>query len=464
MRVPLNCFKRYDVRAPLGPSFNAEIATRIGRAFAYFLAAKTIVVGCDRRTQNKTLKQAVIEGFLQDGIKVFDIGVSGSEEMYFAVCHLAADGGIEITASHNPPEYGGMKFVRKGGCPISEDCGLMEVRSIAEKPLPTHTNTAGRLVRQNITRPYVAHLMTYLTLPTKKMRIAVDTTNGTADHVMAALVKEFGLRNIPLEIFFADRRMSDLDTLTPDPQLAENCKLMEKTVKLHKTDFGITFDGDFDRCIFYDDTGSLIDSYYILGLLAGYYTEEKPGNKIIYEPRLIWNTIEIVEQRRGKALICPPGHSIIKQKMRKEGAIYGGEMSGHHYFRNFFYCDSGMIPWLIVLNILAKEATTLSSLLRERMTKFPCSGEINFAIDSSPAEILRKVEKFFRSGAQSEAEETDFPRFDDTDGLSVEFEEWRFNLRGSNTESLLRLNIETRANLPLLQRKKEELSQLIQNL
>ena len=464
MRIPLNCFKRYDVRALLGPSFNAEIAACIGRAFAHFLAAKTIVVGCDRRTSNKTLKHAVIKGLLQDGIEVLDIGVSGSEEMYFAVCHFAADGGIEITASHNSPEYGGMKFVRQGARPISENCGLVEIRSIAEKPLPTQPNTAGRLVQQNITQPYVEHLISHLTLPTKKTRIAVDTTNGTADHVMEALIQEFGLRNIPLEIFFADRRRSDLDTLTPDPQLTENRNLMEKTVNLYQTDFGITFDGDFDRCVFYDETGRLIDSYYILGLLAAYYIEGQPGNKIIYEPRLVWNTVEIVEQGRGEALVCQPGHSIIKQKMREENAVYGGEMSGHHYFRDFFYCDSGMIPWLIVLNILTKKGATLSSLLRERMERFPCSGEINFALDSPPAEILRQVEKHFRSGTQSETGKTDFPRFDDTDGLSVEFQEWRFNLRGSNTENLLRLNIETRANRTLLQDKKEELSRLIHSL
>lgn len=434
--MQLTCFKAYDIRGKLGTELNEDIAYRIGRAYGQLLQPKKIAVGADIRPTSEGLKMAIAQGLMDSGVDVIDIGMTGTEEVYFAAFHLDVDGGIEVTASHNPMDYNGMKLVKKGAQPISGDTGLLDIKALAEKNDFGPIGKKGSLTQVSILEDYVTHLLTYLDIPKiTPLKIVVNAGNGAAGHVIDALEARFASLNIPIS-FIKIHHEADgtFPNGIPNPILLENRAATIAAVQQHKADFGVAWDGDFDRCFLFDEHGAFIEGYYIVGLLAQAFLLKHPGEKIIHDPRLTWNTIDIAASAGGEAIQCKTGHAFIKERMRKENAIYGGEMSAHHYFRDFAYCDSGMIPWLLAVNLVCNTGKGLSTLVSERMAAYPCSGEINFRVDDSKA-IIDKILQHYSAGQ---------PELDRTDGLSVAFADWRFNVRTSNTEPLLRLNVEAR--------------------
>lgn len=449
----LTCFKAYDVRGKLGSELNENIAYRIGRAYAQHLNAKRVVVGCDIRLSSATLKQALSNGLMDAGVDVIDIGITGTEEIYFAAFHLDVDGGIEVTASHNPMDYNGLKFVGRGALPISGDSGLRAIQHLAEVNDFAPVTWQGTLTLQSILEPYVAHLMGYIDFnKINPLRLVVNSGNGAAGHVIDAIENHFKINHVPIEFIKVHHEPDgQFPNGIPNPLLPENRSATSDAVRLHNADMGIAWDGDFDRCFLFDERGEFIEGYYIVGLLAEAFLKKHPGEKIIHDPRLTWNTIDQVTQAGGVPVQSKTGHAFIKERMRLESAIYGGEMSAHHYFRDFAYCDSGMIPWLLVAEMLCLKNKTLSQLVSERITKYPCSGEINFKVK----DVSKSIAYVHSNYADTQTQ------FDDTDGLSLEFSDWRFNLRGSNTEPVLRLNIETRADTVLLTKKVKEISALL---
>jgi phosphomannomutase/phosphomannomutase/phosphoglucomutase len=438
----LTCFKAYDVRGKLGSELNEDIAYRIGQAYAQHLNAKRVVIGCDIRKSSESLKQAVANGLMAAGVDVIDIGMTGTEEIYFAAFHLDVDGGIEITASHNPMDYNGLKFVGRGAKPISGDSGLRAIQQLAEANDFTPMTRRGTLTQQSILQPYVEHLLGYISLNTlKPLRLVVNAGNGAAGHVIDAIEQKFAVANVPVEFIKVHHQPDgDFPNGIPNPLLPENRAATADAVKLHHADMGIAWDGDFDRCFLFDERGEFIEGYYIVGLLAEAFLKKHPGEKIIHDPRLSWNTIDQVQKAGGIPVQSKTGHAFIKERMRAENAIYGGEMSAHHYFRDFAYCDSGMIPWLLVAELISDLGKPLSSMVAERMAAYPCSGEINYIVN----DVDQSIEQVLNHYKQQK------PLIDYTDGVSIEFDNWRFNLRGSNTEPLLRLNVEARGNAALV--------------
>ncbi len=448
----LTCFKAYDIRGQLGEELNDDVAYRIGRAYGEFIGAgKQVVVGGDVRLTSETLKLALANGLQDAGVNVIDIGMTGTEEIYFATFHLGVDGGIEVTASHNPMDYNGMKLVREGSRPISGDTGLKDIQRMAEAnnfpPITQH----GALTQQSCLADYVQHLLSYIDLKAiKPLTLVVNAGNGAAGHVVDALEAECQRLQVPITFIKVHNEPDGtFPHGIPNPLLPENRADTRDAVLAHKADMGIAWDGDFDRCFLFDETGEFIEGYYIVGLLAEAFLQLHPGSNIIHDPRLTWNTVDVVESAGGKPIQSKTGHAFIKERMRLEDAIYGGEMSAHHYFRDFAYCDSGMIPWLLVAQLMSVKGQSLSSLVNERIAKFPCSGEINFHVNDVQACIAAVREHF--SALQPLV-------IDTTDGLSMEFAEWRFNLRGSNTEPVLRLNVESRQDMALVQEQVANIS------
>ena len=432
--MTLACFKAYDIRGRLGDQLNEDISYKIGRAYGQLLQPRSVVVGCDIRLSSPSLKQALSQGLMDAGVDVIDIGMTGTEEVYFAAFHLDVDGGIEVTASHNPKDYNGMKLVKKNAQPISGDSGLNEIEALVRSGDFTESTKKGSLTHQSILDDYVSHLMGYID-PSKirPLKLVVNAGNGAAGHVIDALEQRFIAAQMPVT-FIKIHHDADgtFPNGIPNPLLPENRSATADAVIAHKADMGIAWDGDFDRCFLFDEHGEFIEGYYIVGLLAEAFLIKNPGEKIIHDPRLTWNTIDMVEKSGGHAIQSKTGHAFIKERMRLENAIYGGEMSAHHYFRDFAYCDSGMIPWLLVIELLSQRNQSLSDLMRDRMKMFPCSGEINFTVADSQSTIEKILAHFAHSN----------PQIDRTDGVSADFGDWRFNLRASNTEPLLRLNIE----------------------
>lgn len=435
----LTCFKAYDIRGKLGTELNEEIAYKIGRAYGQIYQPKTIVVGCDVRLSSEALKQATIQGLNDAGVNVLDLGMTGTEEVYFGAFHLDVQGGIEVTASHNPMDYNGMKLVRENSRPISADTGLKDIQALAELNEFTEVAEKGTTSKYNILPEFVDHLMTYID-PAKirPLKLVANAGNGAAGHVIDALEEKFKQLNVPIE-FIKIHHEADgsFPNGIPNPLLVENRDSTRNAVIEHGADMGLAWDGDFDRCFLFDEKGQFIEGYYIVGLLAQAFLLKQAGEKIVHDPRLTWNTLDIVEQHKGITVQSKSGHAFIKEVMREHNAVYGGEMSAHHYFRDFAYCDSGMIPWLLAVVVLSETKQPLSELVEEMIAKFPCSGEINFKVADTQATI-QKIFDYF-------AEQN--PIIDRTDGVSLDFGAWRVNVRASNTEPLLRLNIESRTSL-----------------
>jgi len=458
MENKLSCFKAYDIRGELEVELNEDVAYRVGRAFARTLNLKTVVVGGDARATSASLKMALAKGLQDEGCHVTDIGMVGTEEIYFATSHLAVDGGVEVTASHNPINYNGMKLVREQSKPVSGDTGLNDIKSMAEQqPWLNEENqgikTQGKFSQVSILDAYVEHLLGYINAENiKPLKLVVNSGNGAAGHVVDALEKQFQALALPIEFIKVHHQPDDtFPNGIPNPLLPENRADTSNMVKQHNADMGIAWDGDFDRCFLFDEKGEFIEGYYIVGLLADAFLQKQAKSKIIYDPRLTWNTQEVVEQAGGQPIMSKTGHAFIKERMRKEDAIYGGEMSAHHYFRDFFYCDSGMIPWLLVAELLCVQGTTLSSMVADRIAKFPSSGEINSKLADPKAAIDRVLKAY----------QADAINIDMTDGIGVEYKDWRFNLRSSNTEPVVRLNVESRANVELMQEKTDDILKLL---
>jgi len=447
----LTCFKAYDIRGKLGDELNTDIAYRIGRAFSEHTQAKKVVVGGDIRLTSEELKNAVAQGLIDGGTDVVDIGLCGTEHIYFATSHLYCDGGICVTASHNPIDYNGMKLVRGESKPISGDTGLFDIKALAEKNDFNSSIKVGSIVKESIEKAYTAHLLEYIDVKKlKPLKLVVNPGNGAAGPALNAIETTFKQLNVPVEFIKVNFEPDGtFPNGIPNPLLLENRSSTQDAVIKYGADMGIAWDGDFDRCFLFDEKGEFIEGYYIVGLLAENFlaTANNTKEKIIHDPRLTWNTIDIVEKSGGEAVLCKTGHAFIKERMRAENAIYGGEMSAHHYFRDFSYCDSGMIPWLLVAELLSLKNTSLSSMVKERISLYPSSGEINNKLADPKIAIERVLNQY-----QQHAENIDY-----TDGISVEFNNWRFNLRSSNTEPVVRLNVESKGDQALMRQKTQEI-------
>ena len=444
----ITCFKAYDVRGRVPDQLNEDIARRIGRAYADVVKPRQVVVGHDIRLTSEAIKAAVTEGLLEQGVDVYDIGLCGTEEIYFATSHAGMDGGIAITASHNPKDYNGMKFVREESRPISGDTGLFDIKKLAEQDQFTPAAERGQLYPLNTSEAYVQHLLSYVdTASLKPLKIVVDAGNGGAGRVVDLLEQHLPFEFIKLH-HNAD---GNFPNGVPNPLLPENRVAATAAVRDHGADLGLGWDGDFDRCFFYDEDGNFIEGYYVVGLLAEAFLKQQGPARIVHDPRLTWNTVDIVQSLGGEAVQSKTGHAFIKERMRLENAVYGGEMSAHHYFRDFAYCDSGMIPWLLVAGLISSSGQPISKLVAERMAAYPCSGEINRTIEN-PVAVLTKIEAVYRDQAES---------VEHVDGLSMSMGDWRFNVRMSNTEPLVRLNVESRGDQALMKEKTTELLALI---
>ncbi len=485
MSTPITCFKAYDIRGKLVEQLDERIAFRIGKALVDVLAAKTIVVGSDVRLTARPLKLALAAGAISSGAKVLDIGMVGTEEIYFATKDLGVDAGIEVTASHNPIDYNGMKIVKAGSVPISGDTGLHEIQRVAEsyaedtvsqglsqyavndyQHIENDAFIAGKAVTDadSLTatgqyepidhrQAYVEHVCSYIDIRALDgMKLVVNAGNGAAGPALDAIecfMREQGV-NVKFEKVHHQPDGSFPNGI-PNPLLPDSRADTANVVKATSANLGIAWDGDFDRCFLFDENGDFIEGYYIVGLLAEAFLAKQANAKIIYDPRVYWNTEDIVTSAGGQPVKSKTGHAFIKERMRKEDAIYGGEMSAHHYFREFAYCDSGMIPWLLVAELIATKQQPLSSMVEDRINAFPSSGEINSKLKDADLALARVVEHY-----QAQAEV-----IDDTDGVGMEFGTWRFNLRKSNTEPVIRLNVESKGDVALMQQKTEELLALI---
>jgi phosphomannomutase len=445
----LTAFKAYDVRGRIPDEINPGLAYEIGRAYAAFVRPHKVCVGRDIRLTSAELSAALIRGLLDSGVDVYDIGLCGTEGVYHATFAEHLDGGIMVTASHNPPDYNGMKFVREASKPISADNGLKEMqRLIEDRELPPTSATPGTLRQLDTSGKYIAHLLSYIdATKLKKLTVVTNAGNGGAGLVVDLLEPHLPYRFIKVH----HEVDGSFPHGVPNPMLEENRQSTIDAIRRHQADVGLAWDGDFDRCFFFDEHGTFIEGYYLVGLLAEVFLRREPGAHIVNDPRLTWNTVAIVREHGGVPVLCKSGHAFIKQKMREVDGAYGGEMSAHHYFRDFAYCDSGMIPWLLVLQTMCESGKSLSQLVGERMKLFPASGEINRKVKDANA-VSARVQKHYHAAAKA----VDF-----TDGLSMEFEQWRFNLRSSNTEPLIRLNVESRGDEALMRARTAELLELM---
>ncbi len=446
----ITCFKAYDLRGRIPDELNDEVAYRVGRGYAQFLKPRRVVVGRDIRLSSAGLADALSRGLTDSGVDVYDIGVCGTEGVYFATFHGGYDGGIMITASHNPADYNGMKFVREQSKPISGDNGLKEIRAFAERGESAAVARPGERRRVDTMQEYVAHLLSYVDLgKLKPLRVVVNAGNGGAGLIIDRLEAR-----LPFEFIKVHHEPDGhFPNGIPNPMLEENRAPTVEAIRRHGADFGIAWDGDFDRCFLFDEQGGFIEGYYIVGLLASVLLRGHPGGHVVHDPRLTWNTMEVVQEGGGVPVLSKSGHAFIKQRMREVDGVYGGEMSAHHYFRRFAYCDSGMIPWLIVAQIVSESGLPLSRLVGERIARFPVSGELNYRVPDARS-TLALIESRYAPQARL---------LDRTDGVSFEFADWRFNLRSSNTEPLIRLNVEARGSVQLMRDKTAELLAFLQS-
>ncbi len=447
----ITAFKAYDLRGRIPTELNVDIAYRVARGYVEFLKPKRICVGRDIRLSSAELAASVIRGLVDSGVDVVDIGLCGTEGVYYATFALGLDGGIMVTASHNPPDYNGMKFVREGSRPISGDTGLKDIRRLAEAGSFAAAARPGTVTAVDSGPKYIEHLLSYVDRKAlKPLKIVCNAGNGGAGLVIDKLEGELPFQWVKL----FHQPDGTFPNGVPNPMLEQNHAPVIEAVRRERADLGIAWDGDYDRCFFFDEEGTFIEGYYIVGLLASVFLQRYRGGRIVHDPRLTWNTLDIVRTGGGEAVLCKSGHAFIKARMREVDAVYGGEMSAHHYFRDFAYCDSGMIPWLLVAKVLSDTGKSLSALVGERMRLFPASGEINRRVPDGPKAIAA-VEARYTPGARS---------VDYTDGLSIEFDDWRLNLRSSNTEPLIRLNVESRGDLRLMKAKTAEILALLDGM
>ncbi len=445
----INCIKAYDIRGKVPSELNEELAYNIGRAYKKLINCSLIVIGHDVRKSSESLSSALAKGLMESGVNVIDIGLCGTEMIYFGTSFLNADGGIMITASHNPPEYNGMKFVKKNSVPVSFDSGLNQLEKIIlEKDYLPLTDKKGTYFMKDISEDFINNLDKFFDVKKlKPLKVVVNAGNGCVGPILEEMESRLPIKMVK-QFFQPD---ANFPNGVPNPMIEKNRKPTIDLIQKENADLGVAWDGDYDRCFFFDENGIFIEGYYIVGLLAKSILKSNPGGKIIHDPRLTWNTLEIVKKAGGLAVQSKSGHAFIKEKMREVNAIYGGEMSAHHYFRENAYSDSGIIPFLLVMQLMSEENKKLSELVGEMMKSYPCSGEINSTIDD-PAGKIKEIEKIYTGGIN-----------DYIDGVSIEYPEWRFNLRMSNTEPILRLNVESKGDEKLMKEKTEELLKIIRS-
>lgn len=453
---PLPCFKAYDVRGIVGTEINEDVAYRIGRAFAEHLGARRVAVGSDARLSGEALKQALANGLMDGGADVIDIGLSGTEEIYFATSHMRLDGGIEVTASHNPIDHNGFKFVGPGARPLSMDGEFAAIKQLAAAANFQAPGPRGTFSKSSTLNAYTGHLLSLVDISKfRPLRIVADSGNGAAGHVIDAIEARFKALATPMEFVKINHEPDgNFPNGIPNPLLPDRRAATAKAVRDHGADLGIAWDGDFDRCFFFDETGAFISGYYVAGILSAVFLGKDPAASIICDSKLYWNTLDIIEEANGHAIMSRTGHVFFKEQMRKHCAIYGGEVSAHHYFRDFAYCDSGMIPWLLVVEHMSATGKRMSELVADRTARFASGDEINFVVGDA-ARVMAGVYEAYQAGAL---------KIENIDGLGIVFENWRFNLRTSNTEPLLRLNIESRMNASLVNEKIAELAEVIERL
>ena len=449
MSKAITCFKAYDARGKVPSELNEEITYRVGRAYAEFIKPDRVAVGRDVRLSSEALFAALCNGLTDSGVDVLDLGLCGTEQVYFAAFHLQLGGGIMITASHNPVDYNGLKFVRESAKPLSADSGLVDIRRIAEEESFGPATRKGSITPTDLSGDYVDHLLGYIADvdKLKPLKIVVNAGNGMAGPVIDLLEKRLPFEFIKIQ----HEPDGNFPNGIPNPLLPEGRGATIDAIKQHGADLGVAWDGDFDRCFLFDHNGRFIEGYYLVGLLGVQLLQQNPGERIVHDPRLTWNTIELIEENDGEVVQSKSGHAFIKETMRAVNGIYGGEMSAHHYFRDFGYCDSGMIPWLLLSEMISNQDRTLAEMFDERIERYPVSGEINTQVADSNISIKR-VEAHYASLPHE---------VDRSDGLGMDFGEWRFNLRASNTEPLLRLNVESRADQALMEQRRDEILALI---
>lgn len=445
MTNQITCFKAYDARGKVPNELNEDIAYRIGRGYAEFLKPTQIAVGRDIRLSSESLFTALTNGLMDSGVDVLDLGICGTEQVYHAAFSKELDGGIMITASHNPVDYNGFKFVRDNSKPISGDTGLQDIRALAEKAEFTPSEAQGKLIISDLSNEYCNHLLSYFNDidSLKPFKIVVNAGNGVAGPALDLIEKHLPFEFIKLQ----HEPDGNFPNGIPNPLLPEGRQPTIDAILKHQADFGIAWDGDFDRCFFFDANGRFIEGYYIVGLLSAQLLQTNPNENIVHEPRLIWNTIELTEENGGTAVQSKAGHAFLKEKMREVNAIYGGEMSAHHFFRQFGYCDSGMIPWILVAEMMSQQNKTIAELVDARIKAYPCSGEINTTVPDAQ-KVISSIKDYYLKLD---------PKIDETDGVGMDFGKWRFNIRCSNTEPLLRLNVESRSDQKLMEEKTKEL-------
>ncbi len=450
----VSAFKAYDIRGIYPDQINAPFMEALARAYATHFRPARVVIGYDARLSSEELAASLAEGFRNSGVDVLDLGLCGTEMVYFATGEYRTDGGIMITASHNPKEYNGCKMVARDVVPVGAASGLTEIRKMVaengpfEHVRPAKPGYRGDYTRLDITKEFLDWMTRQLSTPARRdLKVVLNAGNGAAGPTLRALS---GKLSCQCELLF-EQPDGNFPNGVPNPLLPECREDTARAVRDAEADFGVAFDGDFDRCFFFDEQGRFIEGYYIVGLLARQILKKHPGAKIIHDPRLTWNTVETVKQLGGVPVESKTGHAFIKERMRLEKAESGGEMSAHHYFRTFWYCDTGILPFLLILELLSSTEKRLSELVDEAILRYPVTGEQNFTIAASPEAVLKAVEQHYAGAGEISRR----------DGLSISFDDWRFNLRASNTEPLLRLNVESRGDAALLQARRDEIVAII---
>lgn len=444
-----SCFKAYDIRGRIPDELNTDLARRIAYAYAQVIKPKRVVVGRDIRLSSEELADAVMDGLQRAGVDVFDIGLCGTENVYFATFNEKMDGGIMVTASHNPIDYNGLKLVREESKPIGADTGLKDIQALVEsEDMVLSEEVEGKRETLDTWDEYIQHLLSYIDVDQlKPLKVVINPGNGGASLAIDRIEKL-----LPIEFIKMDYEVDGtFPNGIPNPLLPDNQAKTSARVKQEGADLGIAWDGDYDRCFLFDENGDFVNGYYLVSLLAKEMLRKSPGAAIVYDPRLTWNTIDVVNEAGGKPVVSKTGHSYIKQIMRENDAVYGGEISGHHYFKKFAYCDSGMIPWLVTCAVLSNSGTAISEFMSAYQERYPASDEINQRVDDAKS-VMVGIEAKYRSEAEN---------IEHLDGLSMAFDGWRFNLRMSNTEPLLRLNIEVRGSNKTLAQKVVEVTSLI---
>lgn len=455
--MDLSCFKAYDIRGEVGVNFDTEICYWVGLAMVQLLDARQIILGRDARGTSREFADAVAHGVIDAGADVLDIGLSGTEEVYWSVSEFNACGGIMVTASHNPITYNGLKIVKSGSRPLEPSGEFLDlhklVKSRSRKPLAS--SGTRRNMYKTARAAYIDKVISFIEPSAlKPLKIVVNSGNGAAGPTIDAIAAELSRRDALLHLIQINHEPDPaFPNGIPNPMLAENHADMAEIILREGADFGVSFDGDFDRCAIFDDLGRYISGEYLVGLLAELMLHRHPASSVVYEPRVTWNIEDAISSAGGIGAVSKIGHAFLKSAMRGSGAVYGGELSCHHYFRDFAYCDSGMIPWLLVAEHLSQDGEKISDYVNTRRTKFLSSGERNFSM-GSPGEAFLRVTNHFAS---------DLISLDETDGLSLIFNDWRLNLRCANTEPLVRLNLETRGDSRLLAKKLAEVTTILKD-